>query len=238
MQIDWFTFVAQIVNFLILVGLLKYFLYDRIINMINERQERIASRLHEAESREQDAQQEKEKLESERKDFEQKEQQKLQALEDEIKEKKKAELDNVRKEIDEKKQQWQKALEDQQKEFVRDLKNRIGKQAVQISEKLLADLANEELEARMLDRFLDKVDEIDWRKAGKKTIVVRSSFDPDKEKKDQLTSKLERDVEFKTSKELICGIELQVGDQVVSWGIKPYLSELDETYRELTSEQK
>ncbi len=238
MQIDWFTFIAQIVNFLILVGLLKYFLYDRIINIINERQERIASRLQEAESREQDAQQEKERLESERKDFEQKKQQKFQALEDELKEKKNAELDRVRKEIDEKKQQWHEALEDQQKEFVRDLKTRIGKQAVQISEKILADLANEELEARMLDRFLDKVDEIDWRKAGKKTIVVRTSFEPDKEKKDQLTSKLERDVEFKTSKELICGIELQVDDQVVSWGIKPYLSDLAETYRELLSEKK
>jgi F-type H+-transporting ATPase subunit b len=36
--IDWFTVVAQIVNFLILVALLKHFLYDRIIRAMDKRE--------------------------------------------------------------------------------------------------------------------------------------------------------------------------------------------------------
>ena len=49
MLIDWFTVVAQIVNFLILVALLKHFLYGPLVRAIDAREERIAARLAEAE---------------------------------------------------------------------------------------------------------------------------------------------------------------------------------------------
>ena len=55
MLIDWFTVVAQIVNFLVLVGLMKYFLYERLIRAIDEREKGIAGRLAEAERKNQDA---------------------------------------------------------------------------------------------------------------------------------------------------------------------------------------
>ena len=49
MLIDWFTVIAQIVNFLILMGLLKYFLYDRVIAIMDERQRKIDERLTDSE---------------------------------------------------------------------------------------------------------------------------------------------------------------------------------------------
>ncbi|MDT8272548.1 MAG: F0F1 ATP synthase subunit B, partial [Desulfomonilia bacterium] len=49
MEIDLFTWGAQIVNFLILVALLRHFLYGRIVHAIDTRQEKIASRWDEAE---------------------------------------------------------------------------------------------------------------------------------------------------------------------------------------------
>lgn len=47
-MIDWFTVVAQIINFLILVALLKYFLYGRIVAAMTQRQEEISARWEEA----------------------------------------------------------------------------------------------------------------------------------------------------------------------------------------------
>ena len=55
MQIDWLTVIAQIVNFLILIWLLKRFLYQPVINAMDRREQRIAERLHNAELREQAA---------------------------------------------------------------------------------------------------------------------------------------------------------------------------------------
>ena len=37
MLINWFTVVAQIINFLILVGLLRWFLYQPILQVIEKR---------------------------------------------------------------------------------------------------------------------------------------------------------------------------------------------------------
>ena len=47
MLIDWFTVVAEIVNFLILVALLKRFLWGRLVQAIDEREKRISGRLAE-----------------------------------------------------------------------------------------------------------------------------------------------------------------------------------------------
>src|SRR5450631_3657146 len=45
MLIDWFTVGAQILNFLVLVWLLKRFLYKPILNAIESREKRIAAEL-------------------------------------------------------------------------------------------------------------------------------------------------------------------------------------------------
>ena len=50
MLIDWFTVGAQVLNFLILIWLLKRFLYKPILHAIDEREERIATELANADS--------------------------------------------------------------------------------------------------------------------------------------------------------------------------------------------
>jgi F-type H+-transporting ATPase subunit b len=51
MLIDWFTVGAQVVNFLILVWLLKRFLYKPILHAIDERERRIAKELADADTK-------------------------------------------------------------------------------------------------------------------------------------------------------------------------------------------
>ena len=51
MLIDWFTVVAQTVNFLVLVWLLKRFFYRPILNAIDAREQRIAAALAEADAK-------------------------------------------------------------------------------------------------------------------------------------------------------------------------------------------
>src|SRR5689334_7374676 len=51
MLIDWFTVAAQIINFLLLVWLLKRFLYGRILRAIEARERGIAERLAEADAK-------------------------------------------------------------------------------------------------------------------------------------------------------------------------------------------
>src|ERR1700679_2081610 len=58
MLIDWFTVGAQMLNFLILVWLLKRFLYKPILNAIDVREKRIAADVADAEAKRLEAQRE------------------------------------------------------------------------------------------------------------------------------------------------------------------------------------
>ena len=61
MKIDWFTVIAQIINFLVLMWLLKRLLYKPILAAIDERETNIKNQLLDAESQKIAAMQEREK---------------------------------------------------------------------------------------------------------------------------------------------------------------------------------
>jgi len=48
-ELDWSTFILEIINFLILVWLLKRFFYKPVLNVINRRREEIQKKISEAE---------------------------------------------------------------------------------------------------------------------------------------------------------------------------------------------
>jgi F-type H+-transporting ATPase subunit b len=62
--IDWYTVAAQALNFLILVWLLKRFLYQPVLDAIGAREQRIAMQLADAASKEAAATKEREQFES------------------------------------------------------------------------------------------------------------------------------------------------------------------------------
>ena len=71
MLIDWFTVGAQVLNFLILVWLLKHFLYKPILNAIDAREKRIASELADADAKKSEAQKERDDFQNKNKVFDQ-----------------------------------------------------------------------------------------------------------------------------------------------------------------------
>ena len=69
MLIDWFTVGAQVINFVILVWLMKRFLYKPILNAIDAREQRIAAELADAEAKRAEAQKERDEFEHKNEDF-------------------------------------------------------------------------------------------------------------------------------------------------------------------------
>src|SRR5476649_2079368 len=69
MLIDWFTVGAQALNFLILVWLLKRFLYRPVRGAIDAREKRIAAELADADARKAEAQRERDDFQGKNKAF-------------------------------------------------------------------------------------------------------------------------------------------------------------------------
>ena len=71
MLIDWFTVGAQVLNFLILVWLMKRFLYKPILNAIDVREKRIAAELADADMKKAEAQKERDEFQHKNEEFDQ-----------------------------------------------------------------------------------------------------------------------------------------------------------------------
>ena len=141
MQIDWFTFFAQIVNFLIVLFLLKRFLYAPILHTMKEREAAIAARFEEADARMRQVQEEGNLLRSQRQELESRRQESLAKAEEEASERRHAMVLEARREVAEMQDRWYTAIEHEKQLFMQELRTRLSEQLFQIARRALADLA-------------------------------------------------------------------------------------------------
>ena len=111
MQIDWFTFFAQIVNFLIVLFLLKSFLYAPVLRTMKEREAKIAARFEEADARMRHVQEEGDTLRSQRQELESRRQELLSEATNEAAERRRAMLMEARQEVQDMQDRWYAAIE-------------------------------------------------------------------------------------------------------------------------------
>jgi len=241
MQIDWFTVVAQIVNFLILVGLLKKFLYGPIIRAMDDRERRIASRLEEANARERQAQEEVQSYREKRECLDRTRDEMLDRAR-EVAEKTRHELiASAREEVRQLQEQWRESLRDEQESFLNDLRREAGGAICAIAARIMRDLANQRLQDHIVEVFLDRVKDfggedrdalVDAIARADGQVAVRTTFELDREQQERVTQFV-RDsfsedgkVEFERSDDLICGIELRSGGRRLGWNVEDYLHAL------------
>ena len=249
MQLDWFTLVAQIVNFLILLYLLHRFLYQPVLQAMNARQERIAEEIQQAEEKHEEAEQRAASYKQQREDLEEKRDQMLKEMKQEVEEQREKLLDDIKKDIQEKKQDWVDALQQNQESFIRELKIQLGQKAAEIARRALDDLADANFERQMVSVFIQEIRSLDSGQRSEFAELIRdeqekfevySSFKLDQDQKEQITRVIEEsildghpaDSRFEISDELISGIELRLNGQKISWTIKEYLEDLQQQIEE------
>jgi len=243
MLIDWFTVLAQIFNFLILVYLLKRFLYGRIIAAMNEREERIATRLEEAEKKKQEADQERKSYLQKNNEYDAKCESLFANARQEAEEQKKEFMEGARREIEELKKRWHDSLREEKKTFLSNLRKSAEQQIYAIASKALSDLSNSGLEQSIIDTFIRKIKELDHDELDRLRKIIKSSsheatissaFEISDDKQQKVTREISGvtgetvDIKYITSQELICGIEFKVNNYKVEWNLKDYIKTLEE----------
>jgi len=241
-QIDLFTFLAQIVNFLVLVALLRYFLYKRIVRAMDERKKRISERMDEAESKKKEAEEKAASYEEKKKQLQEEKEDVLQKARDEAEAKRKELVKQARQEVGYDQKKWEQGMYRQRKSFLDELRKRAGEQVCSISRKVLRELADEDLEAHAVKIFLKRLQDLsdeekeDLLEKGREAekMVLRSAFGIPKKLRDEVKGALEdmgakkRGLDFKKNEDLICGIEIDYAGQKIAWSIGSYLESLEE----------
>lgn len=243
MLIDWFTVIAQIINFLVLVYLLKRFLYGPIIRAMDEREKKIALRLEEAGKKKEEADLEAEDYRRKNREFDERREGMFSQIKEEVDVRRKDLITEARNQVNAGRTKWYEAIQREKEAFLQDLRRRAGRQTCAISRQVLKDMADVDLEDHIIHVFIKRLlslnkDEIEALKESihrlPQKISVRSAFKiPGKlagEIKEVLRNQADGhvDVQFEVAPDLICGIELKLQGSRISWNVDDYLETLEE----------
>lgn len=245
---NWFTFVAQILNFLILIWLLKRFLFSPIVEAMDEREARINSRLEEAREQREEATQEAEAYRAKQKQLEEEREAYLAEAEEEAEERRRELIAEARAEVKYLEEEWRESLRRDRESFLKTLSERSVEEAVAIARRALQDLADAELEEQSFEIFLERLRSLDedrWHdlaealREAEGEATVRSAFGLSSEQQERIRTVIaeQADEEVVLSAEedpsLGVGVELRVEDKKVAWTLESYLTQLVENVRGL-----
>ena len=247
MSVDWFTVAAQIVNFLILVWLLKKFLYKPVLTAMNKRQQKVQDELEQATTLAKSAEKEKKQY---------------LALQEEARERGKEELriarrdaDNLRKKLFQEVEaeaeaahvRWQNELAHEKDFFLKQASAQIAEQFHRLAQSAFRDLADENLEESMVSRFcvliakhetepdffrqLQNPDELQVYTAFSLTSSSQEAI------REVLWRRLTNSAEicFRPDPTLIAGILVSSNDHKLEWNIHQYLDDFQDELEKVFS---
>jgi F-type H+-transporting ATPase subunit b len=241
--INWFTVAAQIINFLILVALLKRFLYGPIVQAMTAREERIASQMAAAQQKRQEAEQEEISLRQKVRSLEDQRQEMLAQAEGAAQAHKQKLFAQAREEVAQVRQKWVESIKWQKEAFLENLKQRLVQEIFAISRRVLQELGNLEVEQRLLEVFLERLRQLapaerqslqDSLKEAGGELSVTTAFALTPETQEKITAQVQDlfgqglALRFATSGELLAGIELLTSSRKLAWSLGNYLDTLEE----------
>ncbi len=248
MLIDWFTVGAQVLNFFILVWLMKRFLYKPILHAIDEREQRIAIELANADAKKAEAKSERDEFQHKNEEFDQQRAALLSQATDEANAERQRLLDEARQAVDALSAKQQETLRNDAHNLNQAISRRTQQEVFSIARQALMDLATTSLEERLGDVFTRRLREMDDQakavlgealKTVSDPALVRSAFDLPAEQRDAIQNALnetfsaEIHIRFETAPDLVSGIELTTNGQKVAWSIADYLASLEKSVAEL-----
>lgn len=236
MSVDWITVLAQIVNFLVLIWLLKRYLYRPILNGIDAREAEIAERMsaatlaeEKAEATEAEYIEQLATLRANEITMTDSARQKAEAARDVL-------LADAQELYEKERADWKTQLELEGHKYIADLHKTGTSTLLSLTRKALDDLADETLEERIValvaTRLVPMSDEL-LKAASGATEAIATTFDPlPKTARERLIADMDKvlpniALRFETDTTQSPGLVLRMGGAQVAWTIDTYIDGLD-----------
>jgi len=253
MLIDWFTIIAQVFNFLILVWLMKHFLYKPILNAIDAREKRIADELASADKKKAEAQKESDEFKHKNEEFDKQRAALLSKATQDAETERQKLMDEAKKAADVLSVKRQESLRNDAKNLNQAISLRTQQEVFAIARKTLSDLTTTTLEECMTGVFIRRLQGMDSQtkngllnvlKTSSQSGTVRSAFDLAEGQRAAIQNALnvsfsaDIHLKFETAPDLIGGIEFTSNGQRLAWSIADYLKSLEKGVDELLKEKE
>ncbi len=243
MGVDFVTLAAQVVNFLILVAILWFLLFKRVLKAMDERENRIASTLDDAEKRARETDEERKSLRKKHDELEENREKMMAKMRDEVESQRKKLEKRARNEVEEQQKKWESAMRSRQERTISELRRKAALEAVDLSSHILRDLANDDLQTRAVEQLLTRIGE----NAGKdvedirnvirernETCVVAAPRELRENERKKIEARLKEfadgavSIQYDLDPELIMGLEIRVDGKRLTWAVPDYLDRVSE----------
>ncbi|WP_163339470.1 F0F1 ATP synthase subunit delta [Desulfopila sp. IMCC35008] len=231
MELNWTTFVLEIVNFLVLVWLLKRFFYQPVKDIIKQRQQGIEEQLQMAGNMQQEAEVLREKYENRLIDWEDERRSARTQLQHEIEQERLQLMDGLQQELDAERIKNKVLMARQAEEQQRQSEDRALEIGARFSAKLLSSVASREMQKRLVEFLMVELQQlpVDREEAllamtenGRDIIVkVLSAYPLDEQEQQTLQNYLDSLLayslmyEYATDRTLLAGLRITVGPWVI-----------------------
>ena len=252
MLIDWFTVGAQALNFVILVWLMKRFLYQPVQDAIAAREKRIAGQLADADKKKAEAKKDRDDFQHKNDAFDQERAALLKKATDDANGERQCLLDAAGKAADALAAKRQETLRADAENLNKSLRRRVQDEVFEIARKTLADLASASLDERMCETFVGRLRAVEGEEKKRlaaafdsktEPLIVRSTFELPAAQRAAILKAVHESLathatlQFETAPELVGGIELSAGGHKLAWSIADYMTSLERGVGELLQSQ-
>ena len=267
MLIDWFTVIAQIINFLILLWLLKRFLYQPILSAIDTREEQVANVLAEADEKHHLALLQYADYADKNEQFDQVNEQMLLDAQAAVANHRAILMSEAQDAAKEIKEQHRARLAKEADDFKYMLRQTTLDEVFAISRQALQSLASKSLEQQITDVFVEQIKSLDSHSKSElisalqapsnsensnsgshDSVSLRSAFELSNTQYQVIQSTLEditgKPIELlytgtnNNSDELIAGIEITANGYRLAWSIEQYLASMEQAINDLLKDNK
>ena len=235
MQVDGFTVVAQIINFLVLVWLLKRFLYAPITEAMTARQQKVAAALDEARKKAEQAETEARKYQTQRTELDTQRDGWLEQARQEVGTRREEWLKQARREIDAQREEWLTTWRREQTENQHILQREATHRLTEAVRHALRELADADLERRMLEPLLTRLRALDTSEcatlaqAALGGCAISTAFPLDVSLQQHCQAALSEllgdgiTFTFHHNPSMACGITLEMPGHRLAWTLDSYL---------------
>lgn len=239
MELNWTTFILEIVNFLILIWILKRFLYKPVLNIVEQRRISVEKILRDAETARSEAQVLNQRYEDRQANWERERQLARDKLAQEIKEERTKQMEvlqlNLQKELDK-----ARAAESYRQAAIAQAAEKTAlKQAARFASRLLEQFSSPELEARFLEIIIKEISQLPEESTAKlrgswtkipEHILIESAYPINEIQKNELKSSLsllvgdDIPINYEQQADIVSGLRISIGAWILSANIRDELS--------------
>ena len=245
MDINWSTFFLEIINFLVLVWLLKRFFYKPIKKAIDERQQNITKKITEVEQKSIVADQMKETYKNRLASWEREKQLAREALNLELNSEKVTQLEKLKSKLVQEKEKIEIAQIKSLNELKYQSELQALKQGALFTSQLLKNITSKELELKLIETFIDQLGALSEDKKRSLfanngiddlIITVTSAYPLNENIKEQIGAALHKllgkplDINHNTDQNLIAGVRVNLGDTVLRANLLDELQFFSESF--------